>query len=72
MAVTVTNDWQHAGINALLIKKLIEFAKGHGVKRLYSIDLAENSSMRRLAEDMGMDSKCDPDNARQVIYSLAI
>lgn len=72
MAITVTDDWQHEGIGTLLTQKLIESAKGHGVKRLYSIDLADNSSMRKLAADMGMNSKRDPDDAHQVIYSLSV
>lgn len=72
MAVTVADDWQKLSIGKLLTEKLIEFAKGHGVKRLYSVDLADNTAMRTLAEELGMDVQRDPDDAHQVIYSLTL
>lgn len=72
MAVTVADEWQKQGIGTLLTEKLVEFAKGHGVKRLYSVDLADNTSMKKLAEDIGMNVRRDPDDAHQVIYSLTL
>lgn len=72
MAVTVADDWQYKGIGTLLTEKLVEFAKGHGVKCLYSIDLADNRSMRQLADEIGMSARRDPEDARQVIYSLTL
>jgi GNAT superfamily N-acetyltransferase len=72
MAVTVADDWQHQGIGTLLTEKLVAFAKDHGVKKLYSVDLADNTSMRRLADDIGMTARRDPEDARQVIYSLTL
>lgn len=72
MAVTVADEWQHMGIGTLLTQKLIDFAKGHGVKNLYSVDLADNIHMRKLAADLGMSSRRDPEDAHQVIYSLAL
>ncbi len=72
MAVTVADDWQQQGIGTSLTKKLIEFAKGHGVKTLYSLDLAENTAMRELAKEIGMSARRDPEDARQVIYSLTL
>lgn len=72
MAVTVADAWQKEGLGKLLTEKLIEFAKDHGIRRLYSTDFAENLSMRTLAKELGMSAKRDPDDARQVIYSLVI
>ena len=72
MAVTVADDWQHQGVGTLLTKKLIEFAKDHGVKRLYSVDLADNAPMRQFADKIGMSVRHDPENAHQVIYSLTL
>lgn len=72
MAVTVADDWQHLGIGTLLTKKLIEFARDHGVNKLYSVDLADNTSMRQLADEIGMSVRQDPEDAHQVIYSLAL
>ena len=70
--MTVADDWKDKGIDALLTERLVEFAKGHGVKRLYSIELAENAVMRQLAREIGMSSRRDPDDVRQVSYSLPL
>ncbi len=71
-AVTVADQWQHKGLGTLLMRKLIAFAGQHQIKRLYSVDLADNAHMRQLAGDLGMQSKRDPDDAHQVIYSLEL
>ena len=71
-AVTVADDWQHKGLGTLLMHKLIDFARDHKVKRLYSVDLADNAHMRQLAQDLGMQSERDPDDVHQVIYSLTL
>jgi len=72
MAVTVADKWQNHGIGTLLTEKLVEFSRAHGVKNLYSVDLADNTSMRELARDIGMSSQRDPEYAHQVIYSLPL
>ena len=72
MAVTIADAWQHKGLGELLVKRLIAFAKTHGVKQLYSVDLADNSAMRELASELGMSVRRDPDDANQVIYSLTL
>lgn len=70
IAVTVADDWQHRGIGTHLAEALIQHARGHGIGRLVSMDLADNAQMRMLAHDLGMESVPDPDNPCQVIYSL--
>jgi acetyltransferase len=70
-AVTVADDWQDKGLGKLLCEKLIAFAKDHGVKKLYSIELADNWAMSDLARDLGMSAKRDPEDATHVIYSRA-
>jgi GNAT superfamily N-acetyltransferase len=72
MAVTVADAWQHRGLGQLLVGRLIAYARSHGMKQLYSLDLMDNTAMRELAADLGMDVKGDPDDANQVIYSLAL
>jgi GNAT superfamily N-acetyltransferase len=72
MAVTIADAWQHKGLGELLVKRLIAFAKTHGVKQLYSVDLADNIPMRKLASELGMSVRRDPDDANQVIYSLTL
>ncbi|HVW69358.1 MAG TPA: GNAT family N-acetyltransferase [Steroidobacteraceae bacterium] len=72
MAVTVADAWQHKGLGLLLTKELFAYARTHGVKQLYSVDLADNVAMRELARDLGMSVRRDPDDTNQVIYSLTL
>ncbi len=69
-AVTITDEWLNKGLGTLLMKRLINYAKSHGIKRIQSIDLASNYKMRALAHDLGMINIKDPNDANQVIYSL--
>lgn len=68
ISVAVADDWQHRGLGRLLLRRLIEHARRHGVARLYSIDAATNEPMRRLARDLGFSERPDPDDIHQVIY----
>jgi hypothetical protein len=52
------------------MKLLIQSAKGNGVKRLYSLDLADDTAMSALAKDLGMLATRDPGDPHQKIYSL--
>ena len=70
ISVAVADDWQHQGLGKLLLRKLIDYARAHGVRRLYSMDAANNDAMRRLARDVGFTEQPDPDDIHQVIYSL--
>jgi RimJ/RimL family protein N-acetyltransferase len=72
IAITVADEWQHRGLGTRLARQLIEHAREHGVKRLYSIDFADNSRMRALAKDLGMTARRDPDDPHQVIYTLSL
>ena len=72
MAVTVADEWQHKGLGQRLAAQLIEYAKNHGVTKLYSVDLADNTAMRHLANDLGMSCVRNPDDPNQVIYSLSL
>jgi acetyltransferase len=71
-AVTVADAWQNKGLGTLLMKHLIEVGRDLGVRRMLSIDLAENIPMRELAMDLGFEARPDPDDAHQVIYELAL
>jgi GNAT superfamily N-acetyltransferase len=72
MAVTIADEWQHKGLGRLLAQRLIEYARSHGVKQLYSADLADNSAMRHLASELGMSARRNPDETDQIIYSLTL
>jgi RimJ/RimL family protein N-acetyltransferase len=72
IAITVADDWQRRGIGTQLAKVLIRHAQEHGVRKLYSVDLADNSDMRSLAHDLGMHATVDPQDIHQVIYSMSL
>jgi GNAT superfamily N-acetyltransferase len=72
MAITIADAWQHKGLAQLLLGPLIAFARSHGAKQLYSIEFVDNTAMRQLASDFGMSVRNDPDDIKQVIYSLSL
>jgi RimJ/RimL family protein N-acetyltransferase len=72
LAITIADAWQHKGLDQLLLRQLIAYARTHGMKQLYSVELADNTAMRELASDFGMSVRRDPDDAGQVIYSLTL
>jgi L-amino acid N-acyltransferase YncA len=72
LAITIADAWQHKGLGELLLQRLIAYAKSHGVKQLYSVELADNIAMRELANELGMSTRSDPNDANQVIYSLTL
>lgn len=72
LAITIADAWQHKGLDRVLLKQLITYARTHGMKQLYSLELADNSAMRELASEFGMTVRRDPDDACQVIYSLTL
>jgi L-amino acid N-acyltransferase YncA len=66
----VADAWQHQGLGTILLRHLIDYARAHGVPRLYSMDASDNSRMRKLARDVGFADQPDPDDIHQVIFSL--
>ena len=70
ISVAVADDWQNKGLGRSLLRHLIDFARTRGVKRLYSMDAIGNGRMRALARTIGFVERRDPDDVRQVIYSL--
>jgi GNAT superfamily N-acetyltransferase len=69
-AVVVADAWQHRGLGTALMKHLILIAQERGLRTMESIDLAVNAEMRDLAQDLGFQVREDPDDAKQVIYTL--
>lgn len=70
ISVAVADAWQHQGLGNILLRHLVDYARTHGVPRLYSIDAVTNTRMRRLARDVGFREEPDPEDGNQVIYSL--
>ena len=69
-AVTVGDEWQHKGLATLLMGHLMDVARSRGIGSMHSSDAADNDSMRRFADHLGFQHKRDPDDAKQVLYSV--
>ena len=69
-AVTVAEDWQQRGLGVLLMRHLIDRARKHGFRQLFSIDAADNVPMRELANYLGFQRRRDPEDASLVIHTL--
>ena len=69
-AVTVTDEWQNKGLGTLLMKHLIEVARSRGIRRMVSVDLAENVQMNDLASHLGFHARTDPNDPTQILHEL--
>ena len=70
MAIAIADEYRNTDLAKLLFEQLIAYARTHDVKCLYSMELYDNQDLRQLAKQFGMSSMRDPDDARQLIYSL--
>ena len=72
IAVTVLDDWQGHGLGTALMQRLIEAARERGIRRMSSLDFAENLEMAHLAHHLGFKSTPDPDDRTQVVHPLTL
>ena len=68
--VAVAEAWRRQGLGGRLLRRLIDYARAHGVPRLYSIDASDDDRMRALAGGAGFAEDRNPGDGRQVVYSL--
>lgn len=72
VAVTVSDDWRLRGVGTLLMRRLIDVARDRGIHALFSVDPADNESMRRFAGALGFDRRPNPEDATQVVHTLLL
>ena len=72
IAVTVLDAWQGQGLGTALMRTLIDAARERGIKRMVSLDFAENSEMAHLAHHLGFTTTPDPDDRTQVVHRLTL
>jgi GNAT superfamily N-acetyltransferase len=72
IAVTVLDAWQGHGLGTALMQRLIEAARERGIRRMVSLDFAENLEMAHLAHHLGFTTTPDPDDRTQVVHTLAL
>lgn len=71
-AVAVSDEWQGRGLGYLLMRHLIEVARKRGIKRMFSIDSADNEQMRKLAASLGFERRVEHGYPSEVIHSLEL
>lgn len=72
VAVTVLDAWQGQGLGTALMRTLIDAARERGIKRMVSLDFAENGEMTHLAHHLGFTTTPDPDDRTQVVHRLTL
>ena len=72
IAVTVLDDWQGHGLGTTLMRRLIEAARERGIRKMVSLDFAENQEMAHLAHHLGFVTSGDPDDRTQVVHTLTL
>jgi len=70
LALVVADKYRHSGLSELLLNTLVDYARKHNVKSLYSMELYDNQDMKDLAHKFGMNAVADPDDVHQIIYTL--
>lgn len=71
-AVTVAEGWHHRGLAVVLMRHLIDVARQHGFRQMFSIDSADNEPMRDLAHYLGFRRTIDAEDASLAIHTLAL
>ena len=69
-ALVVADDWQRAGLGALLLGMLADSAAAQGIRRLSGDVLADNDGMCRLLKRCGWRQSRDRFDARLVVAHL--
>ncbi len=69
-AITVKDEWQSSGLSLLLMEHLIDVARSRGIRRIWSLDSAEDVAGFELASSLGFEHQRDPDDSSQMIFSL--
>lgn len=59
-AIVVADAWQGRGVGRLLLERLVDVARRHGVRRLSGITLATNMAMLSLARVLGFRTARQP------------
>jgi len=72
VAVVVLDDWQDQGLGTALMRRLVDAARSRGLKRMVSLDFAENHEMTQLARFLGFRTTPDPGDRSQLLHVLEL
>jgi len=71
-AVVVADAWHGRGVAKMLMTRLIECAKGAGLKRLEGTVLRGNHNMLKFTAGLGFTTRDDPEDREQVTVTLVL
>ena len=69
-AILLRGDMTGMGLGPLLMRRIIDYSKNHGIRELYGDVLADNKSMIALARAFGFKAKPDRDDPGVMIVTL--
>jgi acetyltransferase len=71
-AVVTADAWQGRGVGRMLMTRLVDCAKGRGLKRLEGAVLRGNANMLKFVAALGFVVHDDPDDGEQMIVTLEL
>ncbi|WP_290889121.1 GNAT family N-acetyltransferase [Arenimonas sp.] len=71
-AILVSHFVSGQGLGQLLMLRLFEWARAHGIRRIWGDVLDENTAMIALAQSLGFERHASPDDPGLVRVSLAL
>ena len=71
-AVVIVSDMTGAGLGALLMRRIIDYAKSRGIQEIYGDVLSENAGMLKLCRVLGFSLHHEADEPGVVRASLAL
>jgi len=69
-AIAVADEFQRRGLGTQLVKKLLAYASGKGVRRLFGLIKADNQAMLALARRLGFQIGVNVSDGSTVIASI--
>jgi acetyltransferase len=58
-SILISDPWQGRGLGSELLKRLVEIGRGERLKRIIGHILAENTTMKRVSEEVGFNLQFD-------------
>jgi acetyltransferase len=69
-AIVVGDEWHRQGIGERLLGRLLQVARGAGIKRVTGHTMATNAAMKSLCRKLGFSVQPDPEDATVALLSI--
>ncbi len=71
-AIVIADLWQGCGLGRRLLGKLIDSARGHGIRKIVGVVLSANASMLHLARSLGFRVERHPEGGELSLVTLVL